>query len=86
LAEAFLAEEHLVPHEEHEYRLTSKGLALYPIIVGMANWGNAHSGIEASARLRLRHKGCGHSCRPALVCDVCGESVAAKDIDASALR
>lgn len=68
----------------HEYRLTAKGLSLYPVLMSMASWGNAHSGMPAQARLRFRHKRCGAQCKPALVCDACGEPLDAREVEAHA--
>jgi DNA-binding HxlR family transcriptional regulator len=68
----------------YEYRLTPKGMSLYPVIVSLAQWGNTHSGMPAQARLRFRHKRCGHSCKPALVCDVCAEPLDAREVEVSA--
>jgi DNA-binding HxlR family transcriptional regulator len=67
-----------------EYRLTPKGLLLYPVIVSMAQWGNTQSGMEAQSRLRFHHKSCGSSCKPMLVCDTCGEPLDAREVEVSA--
>jgi DNA-binding HxlR family transcriptional regulator len=76
-----------VPYQDtpvrYEYRLTAKGLSLYPVIASMAHWGNTHSGMGAQTRLRFRHKLCGSSCKPALVCDVCGEPLDAREVEVS---
>lgn len=77
---------HRAPYQErplrHEYRLTPKGRALYPVLISMVSWGNAYAGFEPSARLKLRHKGCGHTFKPVLVCDACGEKVDAREVAA----
>jgi DNA-binding HxlR family transcriptional regulator len=67
----------------HEYRLTPKGISLYPVLLSMAEWGNQHGGMEPQARLRFKHKRCGHNCKPALVCDACGEPIEARDMEVS---
>jgi DNA-binding HxlR family transcriptional regulator len=74
------------PYQErpvrHEYRLTPKGRALYPVLIGMVSWGNAYGGFEPNARLKLRHKGCGHTLKPVLACEACGEKVDAREVEA----
>jgi DNA-binding HxlR family transcriptional regulator len=64
----------------HEYRLTPKGLDLYPVILALVHWGDAHYAGEAGPPLLHRHKGCGHVFRSALCCSECGEAVAARDV------
>jgi DNA-binding HxlR family transcriptional regulator len=52
----------------HEYRLTDKGRALLPALVGLMQWGNEYltSGRE---RLRLEHAGCGAPARAEVRCE-----------------
>lgn len=69
------------PYAEHpgrtlyEYRLTQKGLDLYPILLTIMEWGNRYGGFEDGPPLRLTHNNCGHETRPQLVCTECGEPV-----------
>jgi DNA-binding HxlR family transcriptional regulator len=57
----------------YEYRLTRKGLDLYPILVTMMEWGDRYGGF-AGPPMELRHH-CGDVTHPQLVCDCCGESL-----------
>jgi DNA-binding HxlR family transcriptional regulator len=63
-----------------EYRLTEKGLDLYPVVVMMMNWGDRWLDQEEGAPLHLTHKSCGKRSRPVVVCDCCGEPIAARDM------
>jgi DNA-binding HxlR family transcriptional regulator len=63
-----------------EYRLTEKGLDLYPVVVMMMNWGDRWLDKEEGAPLHLVHKACGKRSRPVVVCDCCGEPIAARDM------
>ena len=65
--------------ERHEYRLTEKGLDLYPVLLAVMDWGARHADGEA---IVLAHKGCGATMAPRLTCPECGEPVAARDIRA----
>jgi len=64
-----------------EYRLTDKGMDLYPAIVMMMQWGDRWLDSGAGPPLELVHKTCGARSRPKLVCDGCGGEIAARDMD-----
>ena len=52
-----------VPYQDrpvrHEYRLTPKGIDLWPTIVSLLQWGDRHALAPAGPPVLLRHKGCG---------------------------
>lgn len=64
----------------YEYRLTEKGLGLYPVIIGLVHWGDAHYAGKKGPPLLHRHKSCGHDFRSVLTCSECGEVVEARDV------
>jgi len=66
----------------HEYRLTSKGRDLYPVIMGLVHWGDSYYADAAGPPILHRHKSCGHDFRPRLTCSECGESVSAVETEA----
>ena len=59
----------------YEYRLTRKGLALYPILVSLSHWGDVWMDEDVGPPLRYWHSRCGHQFRPALACDHCGDPI-----------
>ena len=61
--------------ERFEYRLTSKGLSLHPVIMSMNAWGDEHYADEAGPPIRFQHAACGHDFTPVLHCSECGEAV-----------
>lgn len=65
--------------ERYEYRLTEKGLDLYPVLLTIMDWGAKHLGGEA---MTLTHKTCGATAMPHLACPECGEHVTARDVRA----
>ena len=65
--------------ERYEYRLTEKGLDLYPVLLTIMDWGAKHVGGEA---MTLTHKACGATAMPHLTCPGCGEHVTARDVRA----
>ena len=62
-----------------EYRLTEKGLDLYPIVVSLMAWGDKHL-AERGAPVELVHQDCGHVMTPQMVCSHCGEGVHARNV------
>ena len=65
-----------------EYRLTERGLDLYPAIVALMQWGDRHAAHPAGRAVVLEHKGCGKDSAPQLVCSQCGEPIGARDMRA----
>ena len=64
----------------YEYRLTEKGIELYPIMLTLVDWGDRWMGDEHGPPVEYLHKGCQHVVMPSLHCPECGEKVAARDI------
>ncbi|WKD51521.1 winged helix-turn-helix transcriptional regulator [Microbulbifer spongiae] len=67
----------------YEYRLTGKGLALYPWALLVWQWETEWSGIKSSdLPVTLRHKvGRGHSLNPLAVCRHCGVKLRYDDVE-----
>lgn len=61
----------------HEYRLTEKGLDLYPVLISLMEWGDRHA-MDTEGPVILTHKACGHEGTPILACPHCGEKVHAR--------
>ncbi len=64
-----------------EYRLTQKGLDLYPIIMGLVQWGDTYMDQGLGAPLEFVHQNCGHKFHPVMVCSECGEPLSAKEVN-----
>lgn len=73
-----------VPYQEkptrYEYRLTEKGIDLYPVLLALVRWGDRWEADSAGPPVLYRHKGCGAVAMPTLHCAQCGEPVAARDM------
>jgi DNA-binding HxlR family transcriptional regulator len=52
-----------------EYRLTDKGLDLYPILVAMADWGDRYVADKAGPPVEFVHRGCGAQVHAVVRCD-----------------
>jgi DNA-binding HxlR family transcriptional regulator len=65
----------------YEYRLTERGLDLYPVIVGLMRWADRHFAKDHGiAAPELIHRSCGKPADPYLACSHCHEPLAARDI------
>ena len=65
-----------------EYRLTEKGLGLWPVMVGMLRWGDEHYPEAAGPPRVLEHRGCGGGVTRHLICDRCGAELGPRDVRA----
>jgi len=74
------------PYQErprrYEYRLTEKGIDLWPLLVSLMEWGRRYGG--GAEAILLHHKGCGAVMTPCLACPECGEQIGARDVEALA--
>jgi len=66
--------------ERFEYKLTPKGLDLYPVLLALMEWGDRYKVQDPP--VRLFHKACGAEADPHLVCSHCAEPVAYGDLHA----
>jgi DNA-binding HxlR family transcriptional regulator len=55
--------------QRHEYRLTQKGIDLYPALVALMEWGDRYLWDGAAVPLELRHRDCGAPVRLTLLCE-----------------
>jgi DNA-binding HxlR family transcriptional regulator len=54
-----------------EYRLTEKGLDLYPVLMALVHWGDVHLAGKRGRPLLHHHRTCGHDFDPVSVCSHC---------------
>ncbi|GGM69016.1 hypothetical protein GCM10010106_13940 [Thermopolyspora flexuosa] len=64
----------------YEYRLTEKGVDLYPIMVALMHWGDRHLADPAGPPVVLTHRGCGAPVRQYLRCDEGHEVGGAREV------
>ncbi len=53
----------------HEYRLTGKGLDLYPVLVALMEWGDRHAVGPPGPQVLLRHRDCAEPVHLQLSCE-----------------
>ncbi|MQY04950.1 winged helix-turn-helix transcriptional regulator [Actinomadura macrotermitis] len=73
-----------VPYQErpvrYEYRLTRKGLELWPAMMVLLLWGDRHYAPDGPP-LIVGHRGCAGSLTPALTCSSCGAALGPGEVE-----
>ena len=64
----------------HEYRLTDKGLDLYPVLVALMHWGDRYAAEPAGAPVVLQHRDCGEPVQLQLTCGAGHVMESARDV------
>jgi DNA-binding HxlR family transcriptional regulator len=65
--------------ERFEYRLTRKGVDLWPVLVALLNWGDRHAASQGPP-IVLEHAGCGGAVDDRRRCVSCGADLEAWDV------
>jgi DNA-binding HxlR family transcriptional regulator len=63
----------------HEYRLTRKGVELWPLMIAAMKWGDRHMATNGPPRLIL-HNDCGGEIDERLHCSRCGAELEPNDV------
>ena len=66
--------------QRYEYRLTDKGLALYPSLIALMRWGDAWLDDGKGKPVELIHRVCQKIFSPVAICHECRAPVYAKDV------
>ncbi|HEY2719872.1 MAG TPA: helix-turn-helix domain-containing protein [Solirubrobacteraceae bacterium] len=66
----------------YEYRLTEKGIDLWPIVVSLMQWGDRHAAPAGGPAVVLEHRGCGGEVDEHRICGRCGARVTARESSA----
>jgi DNA-binding HxlR family transcriptional regulator len=73
-----------VPYHERpvrfEYRLTQKGLDLWPVMMTLLQWGDRYYLEPSGAPVVVRHRDCGGQITSHLSCDKCGAELGPRDV------
>lgn len=64
----------------YEYRLTPKGLDLYPVVMATVHWGDVHMAGKRGRPLLHTHALCSKDFDPVMVCSECGEPLIPKQV------
>lgn len=78
--EIFVKTPYMDRQERFEYRLSEKGLELYPVLMTMASWADKWMDEGKGAPVVYEHRQCGQQFTPILVCSVCKEPIHAKQV------
>jgi DNA-binding HxlR family transcriptional regulator len=63
----------------YEYRLTEKGIDLWPTVVSLMQWGDRHTPPTGGPAVVLEHRGCGGRVDEHRTCEKCGERLTARE-------
>jgi len=63
----------------YEYRLTEKGLDLWPTVVALMKWGDVYATPDGGPAVVIEHRGCGGAVDEHRICDRCGTRLKARD-------
>jgi len=55
----------------HEYQLTDKGRALFPVVAALQRWGDDWAAGPGGPPALLVHEPCGHTIQPQFICPDC---------------
>jgi DNA-binding HxlR family transcriptional regulator len=66
--------------DRYEYRLTTKGADLYPVLLSLMGWGDKYQNDVPP--VRLIHRGCGHPAEPRMTCAHCAEPLSWREMSA----
>jgi DNA-binding HxlR family transcriptional regulator len=64
----------------YEYRLTTKGLDLYPVLVALMHWGDQYAVGPAGPQVQIRHRDCGEPVQLQLTCQAGHILPSARDV------
>jgi DNA-binding HxlR family transcriptional regulator len=67
--------------ERFEYRLTEKGLDLWPVMVSLLAWGDRHAAADGPPVV-LEHRDCGGRVNDRRICEKCGALLGPRDVKA----
>jgi DNA-binding HxlR family transcriptional regulator len=74
-----------VPYQDrpvrYDYRLTEKGIDLWPVITAVRQWGDKYAAPNGPP-VEVVHKSCEHVSEAVMHCSVCGEIMGARDVRA----
>jgi DNA-binding HxlR family transcriptional regulator len=65
--------------DRYEYRLTRKGVELWPAMMALMLWGDRHYATDGPPMI-IRHRDCGGTLAEHLVCDACGKYLEPNEI------
>ena len=65
----------------HEYVLTPKGRELSSVLITLHDWGARHLYQDPPAGVSFKHKPCGATLNPTVVCADCGEPIKPRDLE-----
>jgi len=66
--------------ERFDYRLTEKGIDLWPVMHAIMSWGDKHGVVDGGPPTIVEHRDCGGHIDANRVCERCGELVGPRQV------
>jgi DNA-binding HxlR family transcriptional regulator len=66
--------------DRYEYRLTRKGVELWPVMMMLLKWGDRYYAADGPPMV-IFHRGCGGALTARLDCDSCGTALGPSDVE-----
>lgn len=74
-----LVEHEILVKQDAEYRLTEKGMDIYPVLMALRDWGDAYMAPDGPP-VHYRHNDCTGEAHVRLECDHCNKPMTARDV------
>jgi DNA-binding HxlR family transcriptional regulator len=68
----------------HEYRLTERGIDLWPVMVSLMQYGDRHFPAESGPPVALTHRDCGGELDDHRLCRRCGKPLGPREVEVHA--
>jgi DNA-binding HxlR family transcriptional regulator len=72
--------------ERFEYRLSEKGIDLWPVMVSLLAWGDKHVASDDGPPVVIEHRGCGGRVNDRRICESCGALLGPRDVKATRVQ
>src|ERR1700742_3207430 len=66
--------------ERFEYRLSDKGIDLWPVVITLMKWGDRYYAPSEGRPRIVRHRDCGGEVTLHLTCERCGANLTAREV------
>lgn len=74
-----LVEHEILVKQDAEYRLTEKGMDIYPVLMALRDWGDTYMAPDGPP-VHYRHNDCTGEAHVRLECDHCNKPMTARDV------
>ena len=81
-----LCQMEIIEKKAFVYKLMPKGLSIYPILLGLLEWGDKYYSISNGPPVFLEHNSCKNTLKSRMACSECGDTISMNDIEFEVLE